>query len=28
MSLTDRCHAEKIRPLDQQTLLGPFEDDE
>jgi len=28
MSLTDRCHAEKIRPLDQQTLFGPFEDGE
>jgi len=27
LGLTDRCHAEKIRPLDQQTLFGPFEDD-
>ena len=28
LGLCDRAHAEKIRPLDQQTLFGPFEDDE
>jgi len=27
MSLVDKTHARKIRPLDQQTLFGPFEDD-